>query len=524
MYLTPRAKIRICIAITAVLGCALTAAELCWIWADRSVWSFDPSWYGEVSLRLFAALRDAGTSWWFREMMAAFGTKAPLIAWLGQAFAPLAPLTGTYERALLLLPLAASVCSLAAMMWYAALVFGARALPVAAAGLIAAGAPLFRGLSHQFYTEPLQLWTAAMFFLLLASKASARTTVECAVALGSIGLLAKASTPIYVVAPAAVLLIELPLRFRSERTPSHPLLTAAALCTAAMCCAWYWSNWPTLTTFLHSASVGDFSSLYGAHASFAKKAGYWCIMFAQSFFGSIWQCAVWLALVIYLLVRAECGRAKFTALAAAVQIIGVLAVLSAQTNEDSRYLLALLPSVAALSAFAASRALPAAIVIVMLGCAGIIRIGAHPKGITPLLFPANPDERARVMLHAAVVRTCTGADRGRTSIVGQEIDSFNANSASFYMAQLLAENAAAPFCFYRSLGYAERDPARAWERMQALDPAFVVFRRDLSVSDSDPFNAVSNAMHARLVESPLFAAESDAVYPELEFFRRKERS
>ena len=69
------------VACTVIIATLLS--QMIYIFLDKSVWPFDPAWYGEVSLSLSVALKGSLHNW-IHEMVHAFGTKAPLIAWIGQ--------------------------------------------------------------------------------------------------------------------------------------------------------------------------------------------------------------------------------------------------------------------------------------------------------------------------------------------------------------------------------------------------------------------------------------------------------
>src|SRR5207253_1842232 len=75
--------------------------SIVWAFLDRSIWPWDPAWYGEVSADLWATLRtDAGN--WGTAMAHAFGAKPPAVAWLGQFFIPLGGALGGDSTVLLL--------------------------------------------------------------------------------------------------------------------------------------------------------------------------------------------------------------------------------------------------------------------------------------------------------------------------------------------------------------------------------------------------------------------------------------
>src|SRR5207245_2322746 len=86
--------------------------------------------------------------------------------------------------------------------------------------------------------------------------------------------------------------------------------------------------------------------------------------------------------------------------------------------------------------------------------------------LTTWLLPVHLDTDDKEDVSAAVALSCTKADVGRYNIVGVELPWFNANSLSFFAAkQLLSQPGP---CYYTSLGYAESDPERAWQRLIEL--------------------------------------------------------
>jgi len=75
--------------------------SIIWIFLDQSVFPWDQSWYGQVSVELFYRLTHSPLEW-FKQMIYAFGSKAPGIAWLGQFFVPIGQLIGSIDIGLLL--------------------------------------------------------------------------------------------------------------------------------------------------------------------------------------------------------------------------------------------------------------------------------------------------------------------------------------------------------------------------------------------------------------------------------------
>src|SRR6266851_854097 len=140
-----------------------------WVFLDRSVWPWDQAWYGEVTVQLYSTLRHEPGKW-LQAMIAAFGTKPPAIAWIGQWFVPFGKRMGSIDLALHLSVLLIQFLTLVMVWRLGREVFPERSRWLPAIGCLFVGsAPLFIGLSHQYFPEPLQnlavLW---IFYIALA--------------------------------------------------------------------------------------------------------------------------------------------------------------------------------------------------------------------------------------------------------------------------------------------------------------------------------------------------------------------
>ena len=145
-----------------------------WIAQDHSVWPWDQAWYGEVSAELWFTLLNSPGNWW-PAMMGAFGTKAPGIAWVGQWFVPIGRMLGSMESGLLLSIMIVQFGTLA--LTYK---FGKEFIPISEGApllvcLMVGSAPLFIAMSHQYFTEPLQLFAVTYFYWIAASSRSLST-------------------------------------------------------------------------------------------------------------------------------------------------------------------------------------------------------------------------------------------------------------------------------------------------------------------------------------------------------------
>ena len=514
----------------------ILACGIFWIRIDRSVWPFDQAWYGEVSLNLFSTLRDKPSEWWYG-MTHAFRIKAPLIAWLGQFLVPLKSLVGRYENALLILPLMASAIAAAVAVRAAARLFNEQALPALIAGLTFTSASLCIGMSHEFFVEPMQLLVTSIFFLLLTSRSSGATLLTTGALWLILGMAAKISTPLYIFLPSVVLLYDCSKRIRQKpHLLSLIVLSLLTVGAAIICGAWYFINSKEILNFMRSSSGGPLAELYGSKGALSVKLVFWIEMFGVSFFnhrlgGYFWVGIFLIAFCARLIRKRAFTRSDIAAMCAGGQVAALILCLATQVNQETRYLLPLLPAVAIGSAFIISELRAISLVAIPLFSLKTAAVFAASFSITfPLLtflpfsfstwlHPANADSLQSEILHHVVTSTCNVEDGGRYNVIGHEIGIFNANSASFYMAQAVADKRIRNHCFYTSLGYAESDPRRSWKRIAELNTLYVVFRSDLQSLPGDPFNAVSPQIRAQVSKASNFTTTSNEKFPMVEFYR-----
>jgi hypothetical protein len=204
--------------------------------------------------------------------------------------------------------------------------------------------------------------------------------------------------------------------------------------------------------------------------------------------------------------------------------VGLVLVLFAnQPNEDARFLLPLVPFVAVAVAIAVSR--PPRILAV----SAVLLLSLQFALVTLQSFGAVPIERMtyyrlaapqrdpslRHELERLVDTTCTASSAGRLSIVGAEHPWFNANTLS--MIASARNSSVERKCYYTSLGYAEADASRAWDRVVTFNPPFFLtidygstenrlmpsLRPDASRADA--FNRVNRAVLERVRAASAFA-------------------
>ncbi len=519
----------------SILVCIVMVPGAVWIALDRSVWPWDPAWYGQSTVDLFLDL-TRHTKEWPASMVRTLEMKAPAICWLGQFFVPLQALLGSVSAALFAFMLGVFAGSV--LMTFVSLRLVASVGAALLAGLAMASAPLLIGLSRNYFVEPLQVLTVC-WFLYVASRKAGRVTLALDLVIATaFGLLVKTSTPAYVLAIGLLILLRIAWRrppgVTEVASPPRLRIVVCALVTTS-CVVWYARNWQSVISFVISASSGEISKLYGHAGPFPEKLWFWIHQGSLAFFANPWFGISWVALVVLAIARRllrgrPFDRLDTLALASALQIGICLVMFARQVNEETRYVLPLLPYLGVLTAFLARElgnvvTVPLFVLFAVqftlvqgVGLAAIDTFGPT----TPWLHPCSQDDLAARRLAALVDFTSGAGDASRYAILGVEIATFNANSAALFGAANQLRTGAPFRCLFTSLGYAELDPDRAWRRVvEEIKPAFMVFLRDFIPPKDDPLNAVTEQIHARVRASDRFEAVALPGFPEVLLYRAR---
>src|SRR6266545_2147153 len=88
-------------ALACLVPMAMISPSLIWIALDKSVWSWDPAYYGGASVELFLNLIYVPTGW-ISQMLNFMRSHAPGVAWFGQFFVLPGYLLGSIDVGLLL--------------------------------------------------------------------------------------------------------------------------------------------------------------------------------------------------------------------------------------------------------------------------------------------------------------------------------------------------------------------------------------------------------------------------------------
>ena len=464
------------------------------VFQDQSVWPWDMAWYGQVSVELWTDL-TSNPHLWFKDMVGAFGTKAPGIAWLGQFFVPFRKVVGSTETALLLEIFSAQFLTLVLSFQIFKQLSNGQNLVATASSVLLGSAPLFVAMSHQYLTEALQLLAVTYCFWIAVyanSWSRARTFGHLLLAT-ALAMLMKASSPLYCIFPTLVALREVlrshPSAIVSRARENNGMLFVCGLLISGITAIWYWRNYSALSEFIRIASSGDVALDYGHKGTFLAKSEYWIHAMQKSIVLPEVLAAITIALLLSVFtsvrwrkksdVLKTSNRLNVLAAAAFSQLIVTLLVFSLNINEEQRYLLPLTPAFVVLIMWCTSFIGQKWVWTVVLCAASWQWINVHQQAmgwtsrrpdVSGWLQAITWDATLRNEVERAVHATCNSYSRGRYNVVGVELPWFNYNTLSFYAAK--AELPGEPRCLYAYLGHAEKDPEKAWARLEALHPAF----------------------------------------------------
>lgn len=529
------------------LGALLVLGQIpgvAWLLFDRSVWSFDQSAYGALSVDLFYAPLSSPYAW--LRLMFGIWQKAPGIAWLGQLFVPVGIAVGSINAGLLGSVLAVQTVTIVLLFLSIRTLGDGQLLPAAVGAFFMASAPLFVGESHQYMVEPLQTLSVAWFIFILA-RARERDGLQTAahlLAASSVALMAKISTPLYVLLPGAIvvlILISRPamfmrdVRFTVRRVTG--LVAAVAVSFAAV--LWYARSFQTITRFAVSTTVGSIGELYNeAPRSDAARLLDWLHAALGSYFVPPVAVVLLLIVILAAVARArrhdvrisvrQLGFFDLCAAAAALQILGVLGVFSQQVLTDWRFLLPLLPYPALLVAWVSYRLnvawLPRLLLVVLLVQWFVVQaqaFGVVPliSGVTSWLQPFDSASRDAADLNAVVRLTCAADQASHVGMVGVELPWFNHNSLDFAAAKLQKQIGAR--CHYTTWLLAESRASDAWQRLSDVNADyFITLQPQLYPPASDRFNIVARPLLQMVQSSPLYRRVNLVGHPRVVVFQR----
>lgn len=476
------------------LGVALFAMipSFVWISQDSRIWPWDQAWYGEVSADLWYLLNHDLLGW-LRGMLRLLPQKPPLVSWLGQFLVPVGLAVGNVEAALLLLCVGANVATLFLLWLYARrLAPNGFALPVLAV-VGAASMPLFVGMGHEFVTEPLQTLVIVATFLLAAFADRIRLPrlVILLVLLGFAGFGVKTTSPAYtglaLLLVAAVALV----RMRKGEALSALSRTDIALAVvtaglAALTTAWYVVNIDGMLQHVRNVLDAGIALNYGSASGLPTKAMYWLKAFdTGSSLVSYAGLAVFAGAAVAVAIQAP--RAFQTrnlpgiaAVLALVHSIVVLVQFMFQIIEETRFITSLMPMMVMALIFALATYPTRWLVRPLLALATVQLVAVNLIAADRLAMSSGtvwlkrfaPGTNQRPLADTIIASTCEAPRPYQYVLVGIEEPQMNANSLAFHAA--VARNRSGFRCYYTGLGYAVADLAPVMQRLDSLNPMFVL--------------------------------------------------
>src|SRR6266851_304188 len=473
---------------------ALLAPSAVWIALNHAVWPWDPALYGEVSVDLWISLAHSLRQW-CGLMATGLSMKPPGIVWIGQFFVPVGQFFGSIEAGLLLSVL---------LTQFGLLLFtfkiGQQMLPksrlVPVAGVVfTAGAQLFVGLSHQFFPEPLQALSVAWVFFVVLKSAQwpkPRIAVHLTGAL-ILGALAKATTPLYCLLPgiyAAFVFLRKPKTscFADEwrSLPSRLLMVGCGLAGIAGAC-WYAYNLGYVWQHVRESSSDPIALDYGFRASVTRKLIVWTDLLHQSFLAPYLAWVFLAAALMAVALRVWPGAVrpkwdsglKLLLWLCLFQNVFLLLVFSTNITVDSRYMFALLPSLAILFMSACAQLASRSVLLILIALCSLQWTAVNYAALRPgdAIAKRSPwlsrfdSSRSRFdeLVHLIQI---TSTVPGRYNIVGVEVPWLNSNSAAFFAAK--NRLATGIRCYYTSLGYAQQDPGAALKRIDEFQTLYFI--------------------------------------------------
>lgn len=512
---------------------AFFAVQIAWALADQRVWPWDPALYGVLTLQLWGT-RLQGVGGWFNSILHASGGNPPIILWLGQFLVPLGHLISNVEAALHLVNIAAAAATLS-LVYLTSRRLGATMGAGLAGTLVAAGSPVFNGLAHFFMLEQAQCFGAAAlaFVVRNAKDWPLLRTISLALLAVSISFLGKASSGSFVLPLLIYMIISLlttanprrRLTFRGDVAFLFAALIAAGLTTA-----WYIVHWSMVVSHFIAATVSEVTLYWGSPVHVPTKLAYWTRTLASTLspFALLAMCLAGVTAVALLIGVVRSFRRPFMAwleaivesgalfaLTLAGTVLATVVAFSLQINEDSRFLLPLVPLVSVLLAWslAVLRSRMVTIVVVALLAANTVIIHAFALGFTeqvwlsgrqpPYLAPPERDARDKMRLRHAIDAVCGAQPLSRRPIfVAVEYAELNVNAANFYSEQQHALGGHR--CAYVNYGTFHTDVRRALDTIDRMAPGYVLTVAPAKQPPPDTVNVTTRAVAEHLALDPRY--------------------
>lgn len=430
--------------------------SLIWVFSDNALWAWDEISYGRYAIELWVTLTEKPSEylWYFFKSPR---IRAPGNSWIGQFFVPLGHLFGSVDHALCLSIILTQGVVLFVIYYSCMAYYKGKWLESVCAMLFVGAAPLFVNVSHYFLTEPLQtLATALLLYVYVTSDR--RHLVDqwvLSAMMLSIGLLAKAPTPLYMCVPLLMLaqqtLYNLRHKVRTE-VKINPYVVVGALSVCAVSVLWYSLHIQGIWNFVLSTSHGEIAHHYGQVRPYPEKIMWWLSAVLDTVSSGVFRwiyapvlCAsTLLALIQY--------KGKPQSAVLAVQCIVLIGVFSMNVEEMHRVLMAMMPygafMVCGLLCTIRRSTVTALLLCVVLGQAVVSNRDALKSGVStyqwsglPITRPERSGERKEAMRELIVdTSQMDELENSILSLTFRSVD-VNADSLRYHSAQYAYLNA-----------------------------------------------------------------------------------
>jgi len=399
---------------------------------------------------------------------------------------------------------------------------------------LVSASPLSVGLTHEYLVEPLQTLSITWIILIMvfAPQWESKRIILHLISSVSLAMLAKITSPLYFFGAILVILYHvynnqnikqslIQVNSKNLLSKIKPLYVIVFLLSSGFL-LWYGNNLANILAFSMQSSSGEVSLLYGEKGNFLPKMQYWLSAFQKSFFMPISLIFI-ISLLLYIITKkilrtwqtSKLLKPSYFDLCTVVCLLEIFAVLiafSLNINQETRYLLPVLPCLAIVLSWILKK-VNQNIIVIFIGFlltwqlvvvqSQVFAFTSLNSDLSPWLNPIDTSDHKKQLLIKVVDATCSQAEKERYNIIGLELPWFNANSASYFsVKQLLTQNF---YCYYTSLGYAEKDIEKAWQRLFDVNiNYFATLHPSLQPKPADPFNQVSLPILERIQKSSKF--------------------
>jgi hypothetical protein len=513
----------------AIIGASLISSFI-WILKDQKVWDWDPSVYGFSTLQLWDAT-SLGVWGWLNAMAGALRGTPPLLVWMGQFFVPLRYMTGELEPALLSVNIFSAGLTLL-LVYCTARRLGTGHLIAAIGALACTGSPGFVGLTGRYMVEMTQCMAAAV--MMYVACGIERRSILRGISLAIIGVvlsfLSKSSSMTFVAPFLTYILVASCVIYKHRRT-AHPidigwLLIAVIVTVGGL--AWYVNHWSdVLQHFVDSTT----SENWGRPVVLGLKLRFWIaeLKLAASPIpgGSVILALLIVAGLVLGIFRSRGATVRDSLktsvengplFALALTGIVLLTILgfSLQINEDTRFLLPLIPLIAVLvswSLYVIRNRFVTSSVFIFLAAETLVS-HAYAHDVLPFqmkvfnyLQKVNSNTYNKALLTKMVRSTCQPDFGYRKNLIIVNYPTLNGNNAIFF--SMKDNNINGYHCNYSNDLILESDINIAMNKIDSLSPPYVI-----SVSPQkqnkvvDKTNVLAFPMTDRLEHDPRFEIAS----------------